>query len=402
VDCVTSLSSIQRETAQAFFFSQEPENVALSYRLLFCQTEKDNFDAIEAELPNIIDSVEQGYRRKAWAKVAAFQDALQHFLNFRGHWEESILLNEWGRIAAETLGDQFIFARWTHDRADIYNQQGHYAEAEKLYGIAEGVYKSQGHSFQALESRHMRSIVARAQGKIIQAQKFNEETLRAGKDRGKEKWLPHPLYVRALLARDMGNFTQAKEIIQDCLQRFEGIGDRVMIAHCHHFIGELMLIQGEHGRDVEAHLRYSLKLSEQENIVRRLPATQRLIGDLYRYREDYRMTDKIYNDALEIAMRIGDRPQIGRLMVSKAHLHISRGRIEEAETSLKGALNIYRKIGDTRWIIGVSYLFVRLYLKQKRYWLALTNALRGFKIALGTNLLHPRIMYGAIRRWKWI
>lgn len=155
------------------FFSQAL-NKAIIYRLAFAQREMHNHPALVYELPNLWEAVRQSYQQKDWELVCAFRDALQPFLDLRGYWAQSIILNEWAHEAAQARGDDFNAVRWTHDRADILHQRGEYDEAARLYQTCEEMYRARGEDASALKSRHMRSLVLRAQGRFIEAEQLYE------------------------------------------------------------------------------------------------------------------------------------------------------------------------------------------------------------------------------------
>src|SRR5947209_3608973 len=198
-------------------FFQQALGKAIAYRLSFAQREMHNHQALEREMPNLWEAARQCYQQKAWDRLSAFRDALQPFLDLRGYWPQSLLLNEWAREAAQARGDNINAARWTHDRANILHQQGKYHDAEKLYQTSEEAYRSLGENEMALKSRQMRSIVVRAQGRITEAERLCETTIREARNLGLDQWVANPLYVLALLTRDQGNLRKAQQCIEESL-----------------------------------------------------------------------------------------------------------------------------------------------------------------------------------------
>ena len=183
-------------------FSQQVLDKAITTRLSFAQRESNNYEALEDELPTLWEVAQKSYQRKAWKVVLAFQDALRPFLDRRGYWSRSLMLNGWAIEAAQALADEISLVRCTHDRADILHQQGNYHEAERLYQRCEAGYRTLGEHAMAMKSRHMRSLAVRGQGRFIEAKQLCESTIREAHELGQDQWLAHPFYVLALLARD--------------------------------------------------------------------------------------------------------------------------------------------------------------------------------------------------------
>ena len=99
-------------------FSQQVLDKAITARLSFAQREYDNYPALEVELPNLWEVAQKSYQRKAWKVVLAFQDALRPFLDQRGYWSRSLVLNGWATEAAQALGRRPGVQRAQHARGD--------------------------------------------------------------------------------------------------------------------------------------------------------------------------------------------------------------------------------------------------------------------------------------------
>jgi tetratricopeptide (TPR) repeat protein len=376
------------------FFHQALEN-ATAYRLSFAQREANNHQMLESEMPNLWEAVRQSYQHQAWKQVAEFRDALQPFLDLRGYWAQSVALNEWACEAAQTLGDTVNAVRWTHDRADILHQRGKYREADQLYQDCEEAYRALGENILALKSRHKRSLVVRAQGRVKEAGQLCQTTINEARQLGLNHWVAHPLYVLALLTRDQGDLLQAEQCITESL-RLVDPSEVELIAHDYHFLGELAFLRGDLAQ-ARAYLEPSLKMSQQIGIIRRIAATQRLLGDVARA-EDH--LEDLYNEALKIVTQLGDRPVWARLLLSKAKLLIRQRQTREATLLLKGAISIYQDIGDARSVGGISLLLMWLYLRQGHLWRALVVGVVAFRAVLFSGLfLHVLFNLPRFRTW---
>jgi len=349
-------------------------------------------------MPNLWEAVRQSYQHQDWERVAAFRDALQLFLDLRGYWAQSVALNEWAYEAAQALGDAVNAVRWTHDRADILHQRGEYREAEQLYQACEKAYLTQGENAMALKSRHKRSLVVRAQGRIKEAELLCQTIISEARELGLDQWVAHPLYVLALLTRDQGNLRQAEQCIAESL-RVVDPSEIELIAHDDHFLGELAFLRGDLAQ-ARTHLEKSLKLSQQIGIMRRIAATQRLLGDVARVEGCDEEAGQLYDEALGTVTRLGDRPVLARLLLSKAKLLILRKQTHEATMLLRGAISIYQEIGDARSVGGISLLLLRLYLLRGQWWRALRLGIDAFRAVLSSGLL-LRVLFNLPRFRTW-
>jgi tetratricopeptide (TPR) repeat protein len=381
-------------------FFQQVLDKAITTRLSFAQRESNNYQALEYELPNLWEVAQKSYQRKAWKMVLSFQDALRPFLDRRGYWSRSLILNGWALEAAQALADEISVVRFTHDRADILHQQGKYREAERLYQGCEAGYRTLGEHTMAIKSRHMRSLAVRGQGRFIEAKQLCESTIREAHELGQDQWLAHPFYVLALLARDRGNFQEAVQWIRESLVRLTDTGEVAMLAQCHHFLGEVAFLQGDL-TEAREELESSLWMGQQIGSLRRVATTKRLLGDLARDEGDYELAGQRYDEALEIASRLGDQPETGRLFIAQGELMINLKQAQYAILLLSGALATYKEIGHAKGAAKAALPLLRLYLSQGQGWQALKVALLALKMTYAAGVLRPAILLRLLRQGAW-
>ena len=378
-------------------FFQRVMDKAISTRLAFAQRECDNYQTLEDELPNLWEVVQTSYQRKAWKVVLSFQDALRPFLDQRGYWPHSLMLNGWAIEAAQALSDEISVVRCTHEQADILHQQGYYHEAERLYQRCEVDYRKLGECTMAIKSRHMRSLAVRGQGRFIEAKQLCESTIREAHELSQDQWLAHPFYVLALLARDRGNFQEAVQWIRESLVRLTDSGEVAMLAQCHHFLGGVAFLQSDLP-EARTELETSLQMGRQIGSLRRVAITKRLLGDMARDEGNYELARQIYNEALEITNRLGDQPETGRLFIARGLLMIKLKQPDNAILLLSGAVATYKEIGHAKGVAKAAFLLFRLYLSQGQGWQALKAAVLGLKMARAAGVLRPAFLLPLLRQ----
>lgn len=381
-------------------FFQQVMDKAITTRLAYAQRESNDYQALEDELPNLWEVAQRSYQRKAWKVVLAFQDSLRSFLDRRGYWSQSLMLNGWAIEAARALADEITEVRCTHDQADILHQQGKYREAEKLYKRCEEGYRSLGVCTMAIKSRHMRSLAVRGQGRFIEAKQLCESTIREAHELGQDRWLAHPFYVLALLARDRGNFREAVQCIRESLVRLNDTGEVDMLAQCHHFLGDVALRQGDLVK-ARAELQTSLQMGQQIGSFRRVATVKRLLGDVARDEGNYKLAGQRYSEALEIANRLGDQPEIGRLFIAQAELMVKLKQPDYAILLLSGSIATYKEIGHAKGAGKAALLLFRLYMSKGQGWQAIKVAVLALKIANAARILHPAILLSLLRQEVW-
>jgi tetratricopeptide (TPR) repeat protein len=164
-------------------------------------------------------------------------------------------------------------------------------------------------------------------------------------------------------------------------------------------LGELAWLQGDITKTY-AHLEESLQISRQVGILRRVAATQRLLGDVARTEGRPDEADGQYREAFALATQLEDRPQQARILLSRAQLHLPQR--QEMVSLLQNALAIYEEIGDSRGQITTLLLLVQTYLRQRRFELAIQPGISLLKGIWRVKRVHPRVLIGILKRWgKW-
>ena len=379
------------------FYEQAPI-IAVEHRLLLLQQQMRNYEFLEQDLETIWQAIERCHLQKDWEQLTAFREALQPFLDLRGFWKHSLTLNKWAEEAAEALGDIVNQARWIHDKADILNQQGHYKEAEQFYLQSEELYQSHGLNEWALKSRHMRSMVVRAQGRTAEAQHLCQATVGEARKLGLVQWLAHPLYILALFARDQGNVQQAEAFMKESLVRLEGTGEDAMIAQCHNFLAETALQQRKLAQ-ARMHLATSLTLIQRVGIKRLEMTTRRLLGDLALAEGRDEEAEQIYRESMIIfdTDQLDDNAGKAQVLFSRGRLMIHMQRLQDAMPMLEASLALFKAAGNTRRIVGVSLLLIKVYIRQHHWRQALLLIPPTFRTARASGLLSPRRLRTLLR-----
>ncbi len=385
-----NMSGLDRQDRIRAFFQQAPET-ATTYRLARAQREMKNYQFLELEFNLLWDAARSCYEQKDWERLVAFRETLQPFLDQRGFWEHSLMLNQWAEEAARVLGNAIDEARWRHDRADILNQQGRYREAEQLYHESETLYRRLGQDEWALKSRHMRSMVVRAQSRTAEAQQLCQSTVAEARKLELGPWLAHPLYVLALFARDQGDLQQAATLVEESIALLSDAQEDAMLGQCHAFLGELSLRQRDLTR-ARRHLETSLLLVQRTSTLRLIVTTQRLLGDLALAEGHYAEAEAIYKEIMLLfeSKRLGDKLAMAQTLSSRARLMIQTKQLQEAVQVLEGAISIFKDLGNARRTVDTSLLLIGVYIRQGCLLRAGKHLLFAFKMAHSSGLIHPR------------
>ncbi len=96
----------------------------------------EDYSALDAELPRIMQAVRHAIDGHDWPSVVRFANLLvdaDTVLDVRGYWEDYITLGRAGIEAAERIEDEEGVCGLSYGTALILQERGDYAEARALY-----------------------------------------------------------------------------------------------------------------------------------------------------------------------------------------------------------------------------------------------------------------------------
>jgi tetratricopeptide (TPR) repeat protein len=198
-----------------------------------------------------------------------------------------------------------------------------------------------------------------------------------------------------LLARDRNDLRSAQRWIDESLQRLIGSDELAMLGQCYHFLGEIALLRG-YADQARVHLEKSLNLSQQAGILRRVAATQRLLGDVARFESQFEEAETCYQAAMELASRLGDRPQVARVLVSQARLQMALGQKYVATRLLSRSKDTYRDIGDVRGEVATSLMLAWLHFSQLKLHKATSFCISALRATWSSRFLYSRTPGGVL------
>lgn len=398
-EALDAMIATTRVDVRTFHALPQAYRIAAEAHLALLADLADINDYHEDDIVNVSQILGDAYQHQDWALLMTFQRQLQSLLDLRGYWGMGIQLNHWACEAAQETGAHVDWASWTHHRADIHNQEGRYPLALEEYLASETMFLQLGREPQALKSRHQRAMVLRATGQYRNALRLGEAVIRRAQELGLDDWVANPLYLRALLARDRGDYNLAETTILESLRLFQEAANASLAAHCQHFYGELLLLIGKEVERARHLLLASLATSRSLSIVRRVAATQRLLGDLERHAGNPDVASAYYQQAIETCEAIGDRPQKARTLLGQAQLAYQMGNTGGGKRLLVGLVGFFGEIGDPRGAAGACLLLALKGLQNLDLVDSLVYGIRGLAVALRAGLFAPRFLIGILRRW---
>ena len=278
----------------------------VKYALDHPEVTKEDLDALEDELGNLLAALDYAYAAQDWETVMRIANAIAFpgLLDIRGYWDQAMKWGERAIDAARRIDAKWHIGRFSDGTASFHRQRGNYEEARSLYEVAIGVAKELGDDQGLAASLHNLGIVAQHQGHYQKAKELYNQSLEIKRSLGDQAGIASSLHQLGIIAQLQGHYQEAKDLFNQSLEIKRSLGDQAGIAKS---LGQLGTIAQDQGNYQEAKdlynqsLEIARTLGDQAGIAKSLGQ----LGALAEEIDDRNEATRLYREALEIFRRLG-------------------------------------------------------------------------------------------------
>jgi len=152
----------------------------LAYSESHDQPKPEDYDALEAERQNLLGAMDIAFEAQDWRMVMRLMDAISansDWLGVRGYWDEERARGEQALTASRKLQDDKGIARYAHNLAITYHNQGDLDEARSLYQQSLDISRKLGDQSGIASSLGQLGRLAKDEGDKVEAARMFREAL---------------------------------------------------------------------------------------------------------------------------------------------------------------------------------------------------------------------------------
>lgn len=268
----------------------------------------EDYDALEAEKDNVLNSMDIAFETEQWKDVVAIYVGFGDFLYVRGYWDDAIQRGEHvlqAIEAAQQVDSLFSIIPLANYVATIYKRRGHLEKARDLY----------------------------------------HRSLKIAQSLGDELGVASTLNELGTLAYIQGELDEARRLYNESLEIKKKLGDQTGIAATLHGLGNIAYIQCE-GAEARALYQESLKIAENLGNQLAVAANLYKLGRLAVEEDDFAQANQLYGESLKINTRLGNQSGIATSLYALGINAHNQGNSEEAKRLYTESLEISRKLDD--------------------------------------------------------
>lgn len=269
----------------------------------FCWDNLDRLDLLDLEHETIHAALQWSCQNQRYDDVIPLVEGLRYYYNVRGLWDDRLMINLWRVEAARKLGDRSNEVLGLAHYIESRSKQGDLVEAACYYEQLEAVAQSPDLPDDVIfEIQHARALYARASGDTAKAEHIWRELLEFSARLGGQKYVVNRRWL-ATCRYQQGDLETAQQLYREALQDAHQINDQRSV------VGnqlKLAAIDLDQGRTAEA--------------------------------------EAALTACRAITERFRDRRRLGELHSLTARLHILRGDLPSARTSLMIAIDLFERL----------------------------------------------------------
>ncbi len=281
--------------------------------------------------------------RQQWNTVLDLMRSTVVVLRSFGYWGAQMEMLQRARQAAQNGKNRQTLAQVLIRLGNLYQAQGDYAQARKLYLQSLGFATAIGDRQVISDAILGLGLVASSQGDYAAALQFYEQSQH--RTQGDVQLIASILNNRGEVALRQGDFAKAREFFQQSLSLARALGAPHVIARNLVNLGSVAASQGACA-EARKYYQQSLDLAQALGDRKVISCSMLGLGNMATSQGDYEAARKYYQQSLDLAQALGDRSVIGRVLAGQGLLAAKTGRSVEARKLLDQAIQIFAVLGD--------------------------------------------------------
>lgn len=266
-------------------------------------------------------------------------------LRMKGSFEQSLVVLDVARRAAEQLGDKDGIATVLRGIGVIHSRRGDYARAMEYYRESLALSEASGDKAGIARTLDNIGIVHRSQGNYAQALDCYRRSLTLKEELGDKAGVAVTLNNLGIVYGEQGDYEQALDCYRKSLAVKEEMGDKAGVALTLNNIGLVHNSQGDYEQAREC-FRRSLELKEKLGDRPGSAVTLHNLGIVYQLKGDYARAAEHFQKSLKLSVDLGLKPSIARTLLSIGIVHRSQGNYVQALDYYEKSLALSEALGD--------------------------------------------------------
>jgi len=301
-------------------------------------------------------------------------------LRLKGSFEQSLVVLDMARRAAEQIGDQEGIATVLRGIGVIHSRRGDYARALEYYRKSLALSEAAGDKAGIARTLDNIGIIHRLQGDYARALDYYRKSLALKEELGDKAGLALTLNNLGIVHGERGDYEQALDYHRRSLALKEELGDQVGIALTLNNLGLVHKSRGDYEQAREC-FRRSLVLKEAAGDRPGIAITLQNLGVVYQMKGDFARAAEHFQRSLKLSEALGLKAEIARTWLSIGIVQRSQGNHAQALDYYRKSLSLSESLGDKATVALALNNLGELHQSQGEYALAVEYHQKSLKLS---------------------
>lgn len=344
-----------------------PYERMVDFFVSYLKVHQSDYMLLDQEMSNVLVALHTAYERGMHKSLVQGANGFTPFLQSRGLYEIAEIHLNRARQAAQSLGDTTSLVRLLRGLGNIAQARGMYLQAEGY--LQEGLLQARkiGDTKSIISLLSIKGSVAQSQGEFAKAEEHFQEGLALARKIENPELISVLFNNMGYLAASLGDHLQSEEYWQEGLALARQVRNT---ERCIPFLINLgtnvlqqrkMMSDQQRKAQAEKYYEEALILARQTG---NLSYLNILLTNLALLQEDSIQRNKYLQEAIPLALQIGDPLQIIHTLQSLGSVAQGRGDFSQAKKYLQDGLVLARQIGNPESIIISLLILAELEEKQ--------------------------------------
>jgi len=297
----------------------------------------------------------------------------------QGNYEEAKKIYYESLKMAKKLENRSLIANSQHHLGNIHYLQGNYREAKELYSQSLKIEEDLNNKSGVASSLHALGMIYQEQGNYEEAVNLYNQSLIIKEELNNIIGIAATLHQLGIIHQDQGNYEEAVKLCNQSLEIEKELRNKSGIANSYHVLGNIHCIQ-ENCEEAKKMYYQSLKMREELNDKKGIGETLNMLGTVYYSQHNNDEAEELYNQSLKIAEGLDNKSLTAVNMYSLGNIYFIRQDFDEAEELYNKSLKISEEIGDKIGVAQTLSAFGMINEAEREYVSALQNYLTALSI----------------------
>ncbi len=301
-------------------------------------------------------SLELSQEANSIGERATVENLLGGIYYRQGDWRSALHHTTRAMVLREQMGYSWGVAATLSNLGILAVLAGHWNKAESFFKRSIALRQEIGDIEGVVIAQNNLGNLLRDQGDLVEAESYLRESLRIANMFSMRHHLAATYDGLAEVLHLQNNLEEAKEMAEAAIIEAKHVGTQELLAYIFRVLAEIFVSQGHLDKGIETALKAVNQAAELGNRTYEA-AGWRVAADVCLRREEYEQAQEYLEQAKSLLADTTDELGAALVTALSARLNLALNRVEEAESEIRSARNVFSRLGAKLYLNQLDKLY---------------------------------------------